>query len=185
MVNTAGTERVQTITLGFDSVNLYLGPGTTPRTDATKNCQIRLEMRYPLGWNFFLTSSLWHGYLTLPGDVRATFHTTFELVSRDTQAVGVSDLVVNGTDSSSGQVITREVPVAVENELGSMCAASSASIPGGGGAEGGNTDTIVVLDRWALTALRRDVLVEGWMEEGTSLVQQVKLRWRECPSTDR
>ncbi|KAK4213551.1 hypothetical protein QBC37DRAFT_171413 [Rhypophila decipiens] len=159
-----------TITLSFDAVQLWAGPGYTSR-DASKNCQVQLEMKYPPGWQFAITKSRWHGYFQLPDGIRAGFYTSFEISSQDTQVANVPTATLNGTDTVTEQLFNAEG--AVDRELGSMCTPRSYTA--------GVSDRLLVRDRWSLTRMRSDAYTrdEGWMDD-LPLTQQVELRWQAC-----
>ncbi|KAM7186480.1 protein of unknown function (DUF4360) domain containing protein [Rhypophila sp. PSN 637] len=167
-VSTSFSSDRTTITFAFDAVRLWAGPGYTSR-DATKNCQVHLELKYPPGWNFAITKNRWHGYFYLPDGIRAWFYTSFELNSQDLQVVNVPTATLNGTNTVAEQLFNAEV--AVDRELGSMC--------------GRVSDKITVRDRWSLTRMRSDAYThdEGWMEEGFPVYQQVELRWQMCKNS--
>ncbi|KAM7200330.1 protein of unknown function (DUF4360) domain containing protein [Naviculisporaceae sp. PSN 640] len=168
-VSTSFSADRTTITLGFDSVRPYIGPGTSSLT-RSRNCAINLQLNYPSGWNFVFTNVTWHGYFTLSEGIRASFYTSFELRSRDTQVATVPVATLNGTAKAASVLFHEELPVA--DQLSSSCHPYSSS--------GLNSETVTVRDRWALTATKTDVYQEEWMEEGAALVQQLKLRWQEC-----
>ncbi|KAM7203378.1 protein of unknown function (DUF4360) domain containing protein [Naviculisporaceae sp. PSN 640] len=172
-VSTSFSPDRKTITLSFDSINLYLGPNTTPRLDAVKNCAVHLRLQYPAGWRFIIEDVTWHGFFTIPSDVRALFYTTFEILSVDLQTVTVPTLQINGSDTTRGDIVTEKVGAI--NVLPSACY--------GSGSTSNITDTIVAHDRWGLTALKNGVVVQDWMgDEGgrVPLVQQIGLRWVAC-----
>lgn len=145
-----------------------------PRLDGMKNCAVQVRLQYPPGWRFIIEEVTWHGYFTLPSDVRASFFSSFEISSVDLQVVSVPTLQVNGSDARNGQIVTERLGVV--NELASLCT--------GRGSEDRNvTDMITVRDRWALTGLKTGVMVEDWMGgegERVALIQQIGLRWVGC-----
>lgn len=154
----------QTITLGYDPIHLFLGPQAT-RLDATKNCQVQIQIKYPSGWNFTINGTRWHGHFTLNEGVRAQFYTKFELRSRDTQVINVPTATLNGTAAVADQLFDAELSVL--DEQSSIC------LPYG--------DAIVVYHRWSLSATRADAYQEEeWMAEGLPLIQQLQLRWQKC-----
>ncbi|KAK3312065.1 hypothetical protein B0H66DRAFT_393608 [Apodospora peruviana] len=160
-VSTSFSSDRMIITLSFDAVHPFIGPGAT-RSDSAKNCVVHLQVKYPSGWQFVINGTRWHGLFTLADGIRAQLYTLFELVSRDTQVINVPTVTLNGTADVSGQLFNADLPVL--DELRSGC----------------GSDTILVHDRWSLSGTKENVYQEEWMAGDTPLIQQLELKWKEC-----
>lgn len=64
-------------TLEFDAFNAYSGPNITALS-YRRNCQIRVNFKYPAGWQFSISTADYRGYALVPagmtGLTKATYY---------------------------------------------------------------------------------------------------------------
>lgn len=115
------------ITLGFDSFQTYIGPGTSVR-DRSKNCQIHLTLSYPEGFSFAVMQSVYHGFALLEPGTTGDFLSTYYF-SSDADETCTTRSRIEGNDFwSEGQVYTQEDLVPAANMVRSPCGGSTAML---------------------------------------------------------
>ena len=64
------------VTFGFDKFQALIGPRAKP-ADASKNCEIKMQLRYPNEYQLSIVRATYHGYIRLDDGVTAQFLSSY------------------------------------------------------------------------------------------------------------
>jgi hypothetical protein len=70
------TRMWKSLTLGYDDLALYIGPGTAP-LDHSKNCAAHITLKYPADYQFGVLGTTYHGYVALEKTEILTLQSTY------------------------------------------------------------------------------------------------------------
>jgi len=111
------------VTLGFDSFQTYIGPGTKAG-DHTKNCQIHVNLRYPAGFTFSVVESTYHGFAQLDPGVTGSFFSTYYFSQNAGNTVTTTTTLSGGGSWAQGQVYTKQDTVPTTAVVWCPCGAN-------------------------------------------------------------
>jgi len=152
------------LTVLFSSYIAQVGGGALP-TEARKNCQLTIVLKYPGGFQYSIFSSQYRGYLQLDEKVTARQKTTYNFSGEKGQAVVSSDF--KGPYDES-YLISDEVPF--QSTVFSPC--------------GRNTALVVNSEISLNNSANRQAL--GLMttdSEEHRVIFQTGISWLKCPGT--
>ena len=163
-ISTAFSADRTTITFGFDDFHPYIGPGIS-HADKTKTCNMTLTLSHPLGYNFGILDTVYHGFARLDANLTATLWSSYT-IARD----GAGNDTLQTKANIAGELVgvfTRTEAVTEESELASRC--------------GRDKSQLQVTTRATLTSSSSSTS-GGWDEEPpfSLMVQQIRLRWSTC-----
>jgi hypothetical protein len=92
------SDDLTTLTLMYDQYIAQSGPNTMP-TDARRNCQMNIKLRYPHGWQFSIFKADYRGFADLPRGATGTCKATYYF-SGETRQMS-STMTINGPFSQN------------------------------------------------------------------------------------
>lgn len=155
----------QIVTLGFDSFQTYIGPGTTIK-DNSKNCELHLTLNYPSGYSFAVVDSTYHGYAQLDSGVMGNFYSTYYFSSNAAKTLTTQTSITGGNSWADGQVYTKEDIVPSPSYVKSQC---------------GTSEVLNINNRVALVS--SNASASGQLTDDDATVdqsQQIVIQWFTC-----
>lgn len=111
---------LQFITLGFDNFQAYIGPGTSLK-DRSKNCNLLITLKYPVGYSYGVVSSTYHGFAQLDPGVTGSFSSIYFLSSLLSSTFSTSTSILGGGTYSDGNVYTQTKTISTSKLVLSPC----------------------------------------------------------------
>ncbi|KAJ4397394.1 hypothetical protein N0V93_001621 [Gnomoniopsis smithogilvyi] len=153
------------VTLGFDSFQTYIGPGTSIK-DTSKNCEIHLTLSYPSGYSFAVVDSTYHGYAQLDSAVTGNFYSTYYFSSNAAKTFTTTASITGGESWADGAVYMEEEIVPSPSYVKSKC---------------GTSEILNINNRIALVS--SDSNASGQLTDDDATVdqsQQINIQWFTC-----
>lgn len=163
-VSTTISEDRTVVTLGFDEFQTYIGK-RFGSADRDKNCNIRLNLKYPGGYTYAVIDATYHGFAQLDSGVNGTLSSTYSFTDSATASTTQTSITGGGV-WADGEVYTKHDVVPTEKVIRSPC---------------GENVNLVIKTRINLTS--NDAAANGSMTDDDATIaftQQVHIGWQSC-----
>lgn len=163
-VTTAISEDRTVVTLGFDEFHTYIGK-RFGIADRDKNCNIRLNLKYPGGYTYAVIDATYHGFAQLDSGVNGTLSSTYSFADRAATSATETSIIGGGV-WTDGQVYTKHDVVSTEKVIRSPC---------------GQNVNLVIRTRILLNS--NDATANGAFTDDDATIaftQQVHIGWQSC-----
>jgi hypothetical protein len=170
-VSTDISEDRTVVTLGFNEFQTYFGRGRR-NEDKDKNCNIRLNLKYPGGYTYAVVETTYHGFAQLDAGVTGNLAATYSFSDaaggrrndlRDTES---QTSIVGGGIWANGGVYTKQDVVPAERRVRSPC---------------GQSVNLLIRTRLNLSSTNESASGVLTDDDATiAFTQQVHIGWEKC-----
>lgn len=118
-VSTSISDDKTVLTLGFDEFQSYIGGGHSA-SDGDKECDVRLDLKYPQGYTYAVVESTFHGFAQLDDGITGTFGASFSF-SDGSKTSSISSKLSGGDSMVTGNTFTEDQTIPTSEVVRSPC----------------------------------------------------------------